>query len=245
MDTTTLHERAYQQLKTALLAGAFRPGEPVTIRGLASEFGTSPMPVREAVRRLVSEHALEMPNSRSVRVPPMSLRHFDQLVKVRIALEGEAAALAATRMTPETLGELARINEVISRLQKSGDFAGALRANQRFHHMIYSVSENSVMMMLIETLWLQAGPYLNLVTSGTKYEGDFYHEDILRALRNRDRKFACQAVRADIRAGAKVYRKHLRNVEVPTVHRRSRGAGLVKSSGGGTARLSRLRVSSG
>jgi DNA-binding GntR family transcriptional regulator len=214
IDTTTLHERAYQQLKAALLSGGLKPGEPVTIRGLATDFGTSSMPVREAIRRLVSERALEMPNSRSVRVPPMSLNHFDQLVRTRIALEGEAAGLAATRISPESVTEIARINKEIRSLLASGDFAGALRGNQRFHHSIYAASENSVMTSLIETLWLQAGPYLNLLTDGAEFKGDFEaHEDVIRALRNRDREAARRAMRSDIYKGSKVYRKRLRLLE--------------------------------
>lgn len=214
MDTTTLHERAYQQLKAALLSGGFKPGEPVTIRGLATEFGTSSMPVREAIRRLVSERALEMPNSRSVRVPPMSLKHFDQLVKTRVALEGEAAGLAATKIHPDAVAELSRINRDIRSLLASGDFTGALKANQLFHHSIYAASQNDVMTSLIETLWLQAGPYLNLLTHGAKFEGDFgIHEDIIRALRNRDRVAARRTMRLDIRQGSKVYRKRLQELE--------------------------------
>ena len=53
-----LQEQLYQNLRAALLAGTFKPGERLKIRDLAAAWGTSPMPVRAALLRLVAEGAL-------------------------------------------------------------------------------------------------------------------------------------------------------------------------------------------
>ena len=65
--------RVYRALARGLMAGMFSPGEAVTLRILARRLGTSAMPVREAVSRLIAERALVLLPNRSVIVPRMSL----------------------------------------------------------------------------------------------------------------------------------------------------------------------------
>ena len=56
-----LQEQLYQNIRAALLEGRFQPGERLKIRDLAAEWGTSPMPVRGALQRLVAEGARQRP----------------------------------------------------------------------------------------------------------------------------------------------------------------------------------------
>src|SRR5579863_5105990 len=72
----SLHLRVYQELRRALIAGVFLPGQPVTLRQLVKSLGTSIMPVRDAVGRLIAAGALEMLPNRSVIVPLMTRRKF-------------------------------------------------------------------------------------------------------------------------------------------------------------------------
>ena len=67
-----LTSRVYEGIKEALIKGHFRPGEKIGIRKIASEMGTSPTPVREALLQLVSSHALEMKPAHSVTVPVLT-----------------------------------------------------------------------------------------------------------------------------------------------------------------------------
>jgi len=215
LDTSTLHERAYQHLKTALMAGLFRPGEVVTLRGVADQLGTSVMPVREAVRRLVSERAFEMPTSRSIRVPRMSREHFDELCRCRVLLEGEAASLAAANISAVQIEVLKEKNQEMPARSAVGDVAGMLAANQAFHFGVYAHSESQLLVSMIETLWLQGGPYLNLLITPQPNEqeslivGGGYHEDLLDALVRRDAQAARAAIAGDISAAAELYRSRI------------------------------------
>src|SRR5262249_30208271 len=65
----TMRVRVYRALARGLMAGMFKPGEAVTLRTLATRLGTSAMPVREAVSRLIAERALILLPNRSVIVP--------------------------------------------------------------------------------------------------------------------------------------------------------------------------------
>ena len=77
IDVTTVQERVYQELRNALYQGRFMPGEVLTIRALAAALGTSPMPVREAIQRLVTENALTQLPNRTFQVAALTLENYD------------------------------------------------------------------------------------------------------------------------------------------------------------------------
>ena len=72
VDRETMQDRVYVELRQALMRGHFAPGETLIVRALSDQFGTSHMPVRDALSRLVAEQALEVLPSRSVAVPVLS-----------------------------------------------------------------------------------------------------------------------------------------------------------------------------
>ena len=71
--------------------GRFLPGERLKIRNVAADMGVGQMPVRAALQRLAAEGALiNVPNA-GVTVPRLSLPEFDDLLQMRMMLEGEAS----------------------------------------------------------------------------------------------------------------------------------------------------------
>src|ERR1700756_3083486 len=125
----TMRVRVYRELARGLMAGMFKPGEAVTLRTLAARLGTSPLPVREAVSRLIAERALVLLPNRSVIVPRMSRARFTELSETRQVLEGTAAEAACVQATPALLRELSEINDALKRCIAEGDFHGALAQN--------------------------------------------------------------------------------------------------------------------
>jgi DNA-binding GntR family transcriptional regulator len=89
----TQQERVYSRLREAILNGHFEPGRSVTLRGVAKLLDVSPMPVREALRRLTAERALELLSNRRVAVPIMTITKLEEICDARIALETAAAEL--------------------------------------------------------------------------------------------------------------------------------------------------------
>ena len=67
-----VHEITYRALKELLLFGEIAPGQAVTIQGLVARLEVGMTPVREALRRLISEGALEFQGNRRVSVPILS-----------------------------------------------------------------------------------------------------------------------------------------------------------------------------
>src|SRR5262245_40789029 len=128
----TLQQRVYHALARGLMGGMFTPGEAVSLRTLAARLGTSAMPVREAVGRLIAERALVMLPNRSVIVPRMSRARFTELTEIRQILEGMVAEAACARATPALLRKLTEINDAMKAAVADDDFRAALSHNMAF-----------------------------------------------------------------------------------------------------------------
>src|SRR6201996_1093206 len=102
----TVQERVYSALRDQLMRGGFEPGQKLKIAELANAFGTSAMPVRDALNRLTVERALETLPSRTVRVPALSKSALQDVRETRFAIVGLAISRAASNMTEETLATL-------------------------------------------------------------------------------------------------------------------------------------------
>lgn len=197
-----LEDAAYEHLRQALIDGRFSPGQTFTIRALAQVFGTSPMPVRDALKRLVAERALDLLPSRSVQVPLMSRARFQEILQIRLSLEPMITARAAARITPELIAAMARDHELMCAAVDSGDATHYLASNRRFHFRLYEAAGTVVMLSLIEGLWMQIGPYLNQVfrarERGSTQIARHHHTAVLQALRRHDAPAAAQAIWDDL-----------------------------------------------
>jgi DNA-binding GntR family transcriptional regulator len=89
-----LQLKAYRILSHELMIGRYKPGQALSLRPLAARLGTSTMPIREAVSRLIAERALVLLPNRNIIVPRMTRARFIELCRVRQLLEGNVAEIA-------------------------------------------------------------------------------------------------------------------------------------------------------
>jgi DNA-binding GntR family transcriptional regulator len=216
MDTTTLHERVYRELKQAIIRGHFAPGQAITIRSLAMTFGTSPMPARDALNRLVTERAVEMPNARSFRIPILKEAAFNELCDVRILLECHAVEIACRRLDGDALKRLYTLDAAVTRHFQQGDYESTLEANAELLFTLYSAASRDALLAHIESLWLQSGPYLVLrlrkiaEEHGSRRRDHIgHHEELLAALRMRNARAAAAALKQDIQETRAAYRSRI------------------------------------
>lgn len=195
-----LQDQLYQRLREGLLAGRFKPGERLKIRDLAAAWGTSPMPVRAALQRLVAEGALEGEPQRSVRVPPMSRERFKQIFQVRMALEGMAVEAAVGRLSNADLDDLRDYMERMDTAIEQRDVQGYLNDNSQFHLTLYRACGNPILLRTIETLWLQVGPFFNrlFTEADLSLRLNDFHEDAFKAIQAGDGKAARFAIEQDL-----------------------------------------------
>jgi len=211
----TLFERVYGELRAALLNGRFVPGQALTIRGIAEEFGTSMMPVREALQRLAAERAVEIVANRSICIPMQSKEEFEDLVRVRVLLEGHIVSLAAAYVTDSDIEALRLLNKKWAE-GSDGDFVARTISNREFHFGIYRLGNSPLLFSIIETLWLRSGPCImapiRWQTSSDESKSYIsnsvaHHRDLLDALAAHDPDAAARAVQRDITDAAQTYLK--------------------------------------
>lgn len=139
-------ERAYDAIKTAILAREFEPGFHLTEALLAKRLGISRTPVREAFRRLGAEGWLQILPDQGVRVMGWSPRDIDELFEVRALLESHIARRAAQHITA---AQIKRLRSLTQRMEATLDIddGAALderaAANSAFHMLLTEAAGNS------------------------------------------------------------------------------------------------------
>ena len=215
LEHQTLNDRAYAALKKGLIAGQFKPGEVLTIRQLATRYGISVTPVREALQRLVAERSLEMLRNRSIAVPVLTLDKFVELKRVRCLLEGLAAELATPHVKP---ADFARLEQMIAEIDQDiaeNNVAAYLRRNEKFHFLIYERAQSPVTLRIIQDLWTQVGPFFNCLFEDSGYlrEANDGHRKILAALRQGDAGAVRDSMVWDISEAAESLTRRLMEME--------------------------------
>jgi len=200
----TDNTRAYAALKRTVLAGGFSPGEVVTLRALAERLKFGDTPVREAIKRLISEGAFEALPNRSARVPVLDRREVQQILELRSELESRAAALAAQNITLLQIERLRLMHEEMDQAVRTHDAERYGELNLAFHFELYRIADNRTLATLIEALWLRMAPLvvrnLDFITRDPEraWEACGHHEALLAALQMRDAEGARAAMRDDL-----------------------------------------------
>ncbi|MBN8929021.1 MAG: GntR family transcriptional regulator [Rhodospirillales bacterium 69-11] len=211
--------RVYEELRTALMEGRLWPGQRLKIRELAAALHVSETPVREAVMQLVRERGLEMQANRAITVAHLSLAQYEELRRIRLELEGLAAAEAAPRSTRAVVEELEALHADLLAAQAAEDWPDAVRANWRFHHRVYRTAAMPELLGIIETLWLRNGPLLNYQYphAPPTYPGRHRHLDVIDAMRARDPAAVRTAIRNDTVEGGATLLRLLTDIEAGRV----------------------------
>ncbi|MAN78030.1 MAG: GntR family transcriptional regulator [Rhizobiales bacterium] len=195
-----VHEHVLSRMRRGLMVGAFLPGQVLSLRKLAAGLGTSPMPVREVLSRLVAAGALEETANGSVAPPRLGPDKLEDLFSIREALEGMAAEMAARKATPALIKELTAINTKLLLAIEKRDISGCLSFNQEFHFTLYRGCGSEVILPLIEALWLQFGPtmYMSLLVPSMPWNAAD-HGAILDALKKGEHAAVKRGIVHDIR----------------------------------------------
>lgn len=199
---TSVNEAVYRRLRDHLMQGDYAAGEVLGIQELADAFGTSAMPVREALRRLAAQRAVEPMKSRSMQVPVMSEERLEDIRRARVLIEGTVTGWAVAHISPAELARLRILAKQIGHtLAQPGSIQQGLEINQEFHFTIYRAARSDSMLAMIESLWLQSGPYLRatreLMHSDERPAVEF-HADIVKAIENHDAAGARAAMESDV-----------------------------------------------
>jgi DNA-binding GntR family transcriptional regulator len=154
----TLAEKAFETLHRAIITGRLRPGTRLPIEDLAEALRMSPMPIREAVRRLDAYGLVENIPHRGARVSELSIADLAQVYEVRLALEVPAIRRAAERFDT---GHALIAQEILDALHAETDYssAEASAAHEGFHFALYEAAGSAWLLRLIRPPWQTSERY--------------------------------------------------------------------------------------
>lgn len=196
------HAQVYLRLRDMVLYGDLAPGQAVTIQGLTARLGAGMTPVREAIRRLTSQGALEFRGNRRVCVPQLDGAGIDEIIVAREWLDPYLTRQAMGYVTEADIAELAQLDGALDGAIEQGDLRAYLHLNHQFHVTLYGVARSPILADLAQGLWLRFGPSMRVICGrmGTRNLRD-NHKDLLCAMRAGDADAAAAAIAADVRQG--------------------------------------------
>src|SRR5690606_7153560 len=202
-DARTLAEQVFARLQDDIVLGVLKPGARLGEAELAARYGVSRGPLREAIRRLESRKLLQREPHVGARVASLSLNALIEIYRVREALEGMAARLAAETMSD---AEIEGLQQVLAQHEQQQDIQEDIAYFQRegdldFHYRIIQGSHNQTLIdMLIGELYHLVRMYRYQFSTATnrpkKALGE--HRRILEAIEARDGEMAEMLMRRHI-----------------------------------------------
>jgi DNA-binding GntR family transcriptional regulator len=223
-DHLSLQERTYRALRKALLNGEFAVGERIFENAIAGRLGVSRVPVREAVRRLQQDGLLEVRPRSGIFVTSISPAEVDDIYRIRAALEGAAAGLAAERITDAELRDLgqllARQDEETRREKKtprSRPSAAQSRVVARadaFHRAVYVYARSPRLFELLEMIYGQVMQFRNVTLRmpGRAEAASLGHHALYAALLRHDSAEAERLMREHVDSARRSLLSHLNEI---------------------------------
>lgn len=211
----TIADYVAAELHAAILSGELAGGSALPIAKLAEKFGTSPMPVRDALRRLAGIGAVEITPHRGARVMDFSVEDLHDTYDIRAELEGLAISRAAVGIDAAELDRAAAALEMHVAELQAGRLDEARIAHREFHFVLYAASDSPWLMRAIEPVWQNSERYRFAAPGGDHDLARSHQEhlEILQACRNGDADGAVTAVRKHILGAMSRIRQALRTTD--------------------------------
>lgn len=206
-EEASLRERVYDQVRHSLITGRILPGVAISTRGLAQQLGVSQTPVRDALSRISAEGAVRIESKRAIIVPRMTPERYEEIMRCRLLLEPAAAVDALPHIDAGRLRSIREADRALDRAVEEGDVNGYLQSNFRFHALIYQAAPTTILNRMIESLWMQFGPFMRVVYGrfGTANLID-HHRAACEAIAAGDSGALAEAIRGDIGDGMALMR---------------------------------------
>lgn len=149
----TVQQLTVEKLRAAILDGMFKPGERLIEVDLCEMLGVSRPSVREALRSLEAERLVSIIPNRGPQIPVLTWLNASEIYRVRMLMEGEAAALCARNATPADHKKMAVALAAFSKAAKTDDAAGRLASTGAFYDEIMRLCGNSIIHEIVSGLY--------------------------------------------------------------------------------------------
>lgn len=205
----TTQEFVLEALRAAILDGVFPPGTRLRQEDLATAFGTSRIPVREALRVLEYEGLAASEPHRGFTVTALDADEIDEIYDLRIVLEGHAVRLAIPLLTQHDVDELQQLYED---MESATDSDRRLAHRERFYLRLYGVTARPRLVGLIARLRQEVARSLRwqLVQHSPSH-----HEVFFDAVKQGDADLAVAELASHYRKIAALLRRFIREAKDP------------------------------
>ncbi len=197
----TKEERVADYLREGIISGRFPRGSKLKQAELAEMIGTSITPVREAIKILEAEGFVLGASHRGAIVAPFDIHATEEIVDLRVTLESKLALGAITKLTPQNMEDLRRLQGEFEVASERGDRETVRGINYRFHELIYMAADLPQTLRFVRILWARYPFDLINKLENRIDRASAEHREMLSALIVRDEAAMLSALRTHIRAG--------------------------------------------
>lgn len=215
-DNITSQDVILTAVREAILSGTLEPGARLRQEELAELFGTSRIPVREALRALEYEGLVASEPHRGFTVTSLDADDVEEVYELRILLESHAVRLALPLLTDEDLADL---DGLYVEMTSAAGPDEQLAARERFYLRLYSVTGRPRLVGLIARLRHEVARALRWPTL---QHAPSVHEAFYEAVRSGDADRAVAQLSGHYRRVAVLIRRYLREAEM-----RERGGSIA------------------
>ena len=206
-ENVTAQDIVLVSVRKAILSGVLGPGARLRQEELADVFGTSRIPVREALRALEYEGLVTSVPHRGFTVTALDADDVEEVYDLRILLESEAVRLALPLLTDEDLDDLEKLFRVMQDAETPDD---QLAAREQFYLRLYSVTGRPRLVGLIVRLRAEVARVLRWATI---QHSSSIHEHFFEAVRVGDADRAVAHLAGHYRRVAVLIRRYIKEAE--------------------------------
>lgn len=213
-----LYERAYDTIRQLIISGRLKPGDPLSEVELAGQLEISRTPVREAVRRLITENLLVLSAKGGLRVHLPTPADLSEVYFTRAVLEGAAAGLATIHADVRFVRRLSELCDLCEQAVEVDNVNEAASINGHFHRAIVEQSRNERIRQALSILDPIMSRYrlISLSFRDHLVQGLKEHRELVRCIRKKDASAVESLLRGHIMAaGGRIVRAVIR-LEVET-----------------------------
>ncbi|QLE56258.1 GntR family transcriptional regulator [Nostoc sp. TCL26-01] len=199
-------------LREAILCGIFQEGQSLRQDEIATQFGVSRIPVREALRQLEAEGLVTLHLNRGAMVTVLTAAQAQEICEIRSALEVTAIQLAIPKIREI---DIEKATEILTASNQTNDAGLLAKLNWEFHATLYTAAERPRLLAMIKTLHINCDRYVRVQMTQMDYQehSQKQHYQILAACQKRDAKLAVSLLKQHIDTAGEQLATYLQNCQ--------------------------------
>ncbi|HOM97153.1 MAG: GntR family transcriptional regulator [Synergistota bacterium] len=211
-DFRPVRELVLERLREAILNRTLKPGDRIVEAELAQVFNVSRTPVREALRVLEAEGLLRRIPRKGLFVRGITREDVVEIYSIRIALESLAVSIAVERITPVEISRLAKLVDQMKKYTESKESDKLFSVCQEFNDILVRASRMPRLIKLVKVYmeYLEQFRAISMAKHERQVAALREHEEILRAVVNRNPQEAEMAVKRHLRGALEAFLKEER-----------------------------------